>query len=299
MSHIVLRHFARNFPKVGKLRKRRERRARAIVPSQKARLWYRAQLNLIVNELRRAGKAIVEALRPHWPATHDAEPPSLPNEIAKQKAKFKNIRGVGATIAIGAVSRNLDAVDTRLSSSINASVGVDIRHALTNEGPIAKAMQDATAANIDLISSIPEEYFDKLSDRITESWNAGERWESMVDDIAELGDVTESRAELISRDQTSKMNSKFNEVRQTSLGIEKYEWQTAGDDRVRESHAELDGQVFSWDDPPMGDDGPANPGEDINCRCVASPVFDLDEVEADVGAAEGEPEEFDNEQVAA
>ena len=69
-------------------------------------------------------------------------------------------------------------------------------------------------------------------------------------EVERIGDVTESRAKLIARDQTSKMNGAFNEARQTSLGIDRYVWQTSGDERVREEHQANDGQVFSWNDPP-------------------------------------------------
>jgi SPP1 gp7 family putative phage head morphogenesis protein len=45
----------------------------------------------------------------------------------------------------------------------------------------------------------------------------------------------------------------------------KYIWRTQGDDKVRLSHAENDGKVFSYDDPPET----GNPGEDFGCRCWA------------------------------
>lgn len=46
-----------------------------------------------------------------------------------------------------------------------------------------------------------------------------------------------------------------------------YIWRTVGDDKVRETHAERDGCIFSWDDAPEG----GHPGEDYNCRCTAEP----------------------------
>jgi hypothetical protein len=44
---------------------------------------------------------------------------------------------------------------------------------------------------------------------------------------------------------------------------------------VRERHAELDGERFRWDDPPVtNEDGDENhPGEDYQCRCTAYPVL--------------------------
>ncbi len=44
-----------------------------------------------------------------------------------------------------------------------------------------------------------------------------------------------------------------------------YIWRTAGDDKVRPSHAANDGKIIAWDNPPAT----GNPGEDFNCRCKA------------------------------
>jgi SPP1 gp7 family putative phage head morphogenesis protein len=130
---------------------------------------------------------------------------------------------------------------------------------------------------VGLITSIPQKYFSQLQEVVQDQFVEGMRWEDMVEMIEHVGDVTESRAKLIARDQTSKMNSSFNEARQTSVGIEEYEWQTAGDERVRETHADNDGERFRWDDPP---DETGHPGHDVNCRCTAIPYFDLDAEEA-------------------
>lgn len=46
-----------------------------------------------------------------------------------------------------------------------------------------------------------------------------------------------------------------------------YVWRTRNDGKVRSSHADREGQVFSWDDPPTG----GHPGKDYNCRCTAEP----------------------------
>lgn len=48
-----------------------------------------------------------------------------------------------------------------------------------------------------------------------------------------------------------------------------YVWRTRRDGKVRSSHAEREGQVFSWGDPAEG----GHPGEDYGCRCTAEPYF--------------------------
>ena len=46
-----------------------------------------------------------------------------------------------------------------------------------------------------------------------------------------------------------------------------YVWRTRGDERVRLSHAQNDGRLFAWDEPPAT----GHPGEDFGCRCTAEP----------------------------
>ncbi|MEG3619513.1 phage minor head protein [Magnetovibrio sp. PR-2] len=52
-----------------------------------------------------------------------------------------------------------------------------------------------------------------------------------------------------------------------------YIWRTRSDGKVRSSHADRDGKIFSWDRPPEG----GHPGEAYNCRCWAEEtVVDCD-----------------------
>jgi len=46
------------------------------------------------------------------------------------------------------------------------------------------------------------------------------------------------------------------------------------DERVRDSHADMEGQVCRFDDPPIVDGEPANPGEPVQCRCYSDPYFE-------------------------
>lgn len=92
---------------------------------------------------------------------------------------------------------------------------------------------------------------------------------------ARLG-VVRSRAALIARDQTLKLYAKIQRERQQQAGIAEYVWSTSEDERVRHSHADLEGLTFRWDDPPIVDWQTmrrCHPGEDFQCRCAAIPVL--------------------------
>ncbi len=142
------------------------------------------------------------------------------------------------------------------------------------------AIAKAREANIALIDKAHGEYANQIRDILNDPENFGLRVEDLKNKLLERGDVSESRAELIARDQTLKLNGAITAERQQAAGVDSYVWSTSLDDRVRDEHAILEGQTFAWSDPPE----PGHPGEDIQCRCVAVPVVaELDEVFSDGG----------------
>ena len=268
-------------------KRKRKRAMRPIRPSRANELWYVAELRRIVARLKSVTNLIVlPGLKSKWPAVSDALPPGTASVIAKGRAQFAGISRQAKRLAEYAAKRNLRAVDKRVIEEVRRAVGVDLTGLLRQDKAITRTLERATRDNVALIESIPAEHFDKIEEAVASYWTGGTRWESLAGRIKEIGDVTDSRARLIARDQTSKMNAAFNQTRQTGLGIETYTWQTSSDERVRESHAELDGETFSWDDPPDVDGEPANPGEPINCRCVALPNIDIEAIEAEAAALE-------------
>lgn len=104
---------------------------------------------------------------------------------------------------------------------------------------------------------------------------SGRRVESLTKDIEDRFGITTRHAELIARDQCLKLNASVSHARMANAGVTQFVWTTAGDERVRPMHDELDGETFEFDEPPVtNEDGDANlPGDDYQCRCVAYPIL--------------------------
>ncbi len=130
--------------------------------------------------------------------------------------------------------------------------------------------------NLDLIRSIDDETMRRirqiLTARITGSVNHAGLAKDLIAEIQAITEKEKRRAELIARDQLGKLHGQINRRKQESLGIDEYEWETSHDERVRDSHRELQGKVFSWNKPPPE----GHPGYPIRCRCIALPVIDWD-----------------------
>lgn len=302
---ISLAHFAAQVhPRFGALRRRRDRRLGAMHASRPNALAYAAALTrAVVEPLAAAGMEAARALSPHWPPPRAADaaldakaprpprnvPPVVKHEVVRAiHPVVQKTRAAAPGIAHRTVVANLGHVDNKLGAKVKASVGIEIRQSvLRDQSAIYAAMNDAREENVDLITSIPDQYMDRLEGILADNWNNNGSWEDAVGEIEDLAGVTQSRAELIARDQCQKQNSRFNEARQRSLGVTKYVWTTVGDDRVREAHQELEGQTIDYDDPPTDSDG--NTGHAGDCgvgdRCTQDPVLDLDDLE------DGEPDD--------
>ena len=119
------------------------------------------------------------------------------------------------------------------------------------------------------------ETIQRLRDRVSSNAFSGYRASSLAEEIAADYGVSARKAKFLARQETSLMLSTFREGRYKEVGIEEYEWQTAGDSRVRDMHKHLNRKIFSWENPPIIDDygHRGNPGEAFGCRCVAAPVL--------------------------
>lgn len=155
----------------------------------------------------------------------------------------------------------------QVAKQIKSVIGIDVIQSEPYLEPLAKAF---VAQNVSLIESIPSRYVDELEGLVMNAARSGRRSESLAEDLEDRFDVSESRAKFIARDQTGSLNGQLTQVRQVNLGITEFKWDTSLDERVRPSHAALDGKTFDWKDPPA-DEG--IPGEAPNCRCTAEPIL--------------------------
>jgi SPP1 gp7 family putative phage head morphogenesis protein len=130
--------------------------------------------------------------------------------------------------------------------------------------------------NAALIKDIPTKAMQQIADMTQEALMSGKVQDDLsaevMDTFDERLDVADSRCDLIARDQVAKLNGRLTQERQTDIGVDSYIWRTVGDERVRDTHEEVDGQTFSWDSPP-GETDFNHPGEDYQCRCWAEPIL--------------------------
>jgi SPP1 gp7 family putative phage head morphogenesis protein len=175
----------------------------------------------------------------------------------------------------------------RAYSNKAKTLGKELSKQLKNTeyiGALAQALQNEQVA---LIKSIPLEAGLRAQKLAKQAFLQGTRAgpnKQIIEEIKqELGYTTEaaiSRAQLIAITETARANAAINQARATAVGSSQYRWHNSGDEAVRDSHKyykgrRMQGQIFSWDNPPTLDDGTkGHPGTFPRCRCFAEPVFD-------------------------
>jgi SPP1 gp7 family putative phage head morphogenesis protein len=155
----------------------------------------------------------------------------------------------------------------QLRNQARAALGADV---FISDRKVPTLVDHFVAENVALIRAVPEEVAAGVAKLATRAFSTGMPHPELAKHIEERFQVGESRARLIARDQVGKLAGQVNAARQQALGITRFTWRTVGDERVRPEHEDLDGQEFSYDDPP--DEG--LPGEPVQCRCSAEPIFD-------------------------
>ncbi|MBN6067316.1 minor capsid protein [Aggregatibacter actinomycetemcomitans] len=273
-----------NLPEILKSQKtRKARKFRPVKVSKRTELWYRQQLKQFVKTMT---DDIERALQQPQGSFFMDDAEGFKAISAKallaylEKYEKTDRTSQAENIAQGFVSRGDVQNQVEVSTNLKNQTGVDLAGYLRNSPNIAEKVNALTIDNVQLITTISSQYFDKVKSAVTRAMVSGSLNKDLAVQIKAIGQTTEKRAAFIARDQSSKLNATLTRARHEDLGVKKYMWSTSGDERVRDSHAELDGQIFSYDKPPAV----GNPGHDFNCRCVAIPVFD--EVQAKAKAQE-------------
>ncbi len=163
---------------------------------------------------------------------------------------------------------------TQLNKQTKAALGADVFIADRRLFSLTEAFVDS---NVGLIKKLSDDVAGRVETLVLRSVQDAKPWDEVSKELQAQFDFSESRANLIARDQIGKFYGQTNAARQRELGVSHFIWRTSGDERVRDEHEALDGQEFSYDDPPSE----GLPGEPIQCRCSAEPVFDgiLDQID--------------------
>lgn len=262
--------------KIASLPKHRRKETTATLPPIEERAGTVRDYTVTLNRLLRAmAKEVREGVLPQMQSER-----SLARLRARQDAPSDWFRRLEALIGElrGAASDTVNRIlgleaqrhTEEFMRTANRALGIDLSAVIRQED-IGDYLEAAALRNASLIKGLSDDAAKRIKQSVTQSVVSGgsmkELRKTLVRDFGVMG----NRAKLIARDQTAKLNSDLNRIRQEQAGITDYIWRTSRDERVRERHRALEGKQYKWGEA-TGAEGGEPPGQPIQCRCTAEAV---------------------------
>ncbi|MFV2058853.1 MAG: phage minor head protein [Thiohalomonadales bacterium] len=177
----------------------------------------------------------------------------------------------------------IKAIDDRNRNKYAQSikvVGVTGLDVFGDSPALQDILSSSIAENVQLIKTIPTQYLSQVQTIVMTNMRSGLRPSSIVKQLSTQYGVSQRRAAVIARDQTSKANGMLSKQRQEDTGFEYFKWVDSDDVSVRRTHEKIANDdigygkgVYKWSEPPKNDKGEQIiPGSEINCRCISAPV---------------------------
>ena len=264
----------------------------------------------IENEARRTLKNITKPIQLELEFIIDNMRDKSAREVGKElEAVKKNydfqLETTAEQIAenwVGKVNRyNKEKFMSHMRKALGIDIGAIVDEAMKDE------LEIMVMENANYIKSIPNYLVGHVADRVVQHFKGIPMPENRTlrQQIKEEFKVSDGRAKVLARDQTSKMNTSISAIRQVNLGIDCYVWKTVEDERVvgkpggvypkttklHKNHYIMQGLLCKWADPNVYSDDkgatwkprtaqmPHNhPGDDIMCRCRPAPFIDIEKL---------------------
>jgi len=252
---------------------------------------YRAQLRVMIRQMAAATIAEIKRSYPEPVAedaaiggvvvSMDADIPGPMNSAMKgllsrfQKMFDSQAEKIASQMADGADKASTVAVKSSLKE---ASANITVPTNVLRSPAIAGLWDEHVAASVNLIKSMPGQYYERISNEVHDSITKGRGLADLLPALKNIEGMSDRRAKLIAYDQTRKAYAGFNHAKLTGAGVKKFEWlHSGGAAEPRKDHIAMSGNIYRFDDLPIIDQKTGErgiPGQAINCSCRMLPVVE-------------------------
>lgn len=252
-------------------------------PSAAPRARYQAGIAELLERMHRDyARQLGRLWDDHPELTQDANPGSqariLLNMLGRKWGRiFMKVADTLTERLVTQVDRTSKAALSSSLKELSGAVTLKLPDMPESLKPVISA---SIAENVALIKSVGVQFHQRIESKVYASIQTGGAGRATIlKELRKVKGLADDRAKLIARDQTSKISAAYNAERAKAVGMRKFQWlHSGGGVDKRELHLKLNGQIFSYDDPPVIDERTGErglPGQLINCRCVAVPVIDF------------------------
>ena len=154
---------------------------------------------------------------------------------------------------------------------------------------VRAAASEIVANNSRLIKTVPQDIASQFPDYALQMTTKGVRPAEIVEEMKKKApQLAAYQIRRIARTESAKAATAMMQARCQAIGCEWYLWHTCEDERVRSTHAHMEGVLCRWSDPPNPEvlfpakgikaHGAYHPGGIYNCRCIALPMIDPEDI---------------------
>lgn len=231
---------------------------------------YRAELKRVVAA---AAKRIKEDIKPRYTnALSENRTDVAYDWFYGLEQDLENLTAKAIALVTGLIKDESGWHRKTFTREAKSKLGIDLSRVIL-ENDLDDLMLAASQRNAAFIKGMSDDLLKVVKAEVTSSYIAGDSYSKLAKKLEKKLRISRNRAELIAQDQMSKLSTDLNRARQTQIGIEKYEWYTSLDERVRARHRRLHGRVYRWDEPTDAEDG-LHAGQPIRCRCIPIAVIE-------------------------
>ena len=176
----------------------------------------------------------------------------------------------------------------QFAGTVNANLGVDLDDVLKTDG-LNSFVNAKTLESRNMIEKLKAETIAAYRQNTLRRMSAGSNLADLFKQVKKDTGLKLKNGDLIARNELKAFNSELSKKRAENVGIKKAIWRNAQDERVRgnpggiypnahQDHWTLEGKEYEvgvgLKDPRSGE--MIEPGEKINCRCVAEYIVEFE-----------------------
>lgn len=243
------------------------------------------QEDIYANSIGKLSRAINKKVRDEYKNLDSAKFAEIENQMYAELTKLyltteflsTQFQNVGKLLDAWAYSKLRNHINQAMRKNRNKFFSIILEK---DDPQIYDFIQSYTKKNIELVQALGKKYIPEVSQLASKTFLEGGSSKDLAYQMLKFTDENKNKARFWARDQVGSAYSEFTHVRQRSIGITHFIWRTSRDNKVRETHQELEGKIFDWktgaantgllNDTP----GAKFPGDSYNCRCTAEPVIE-------------------------
>lgn len=204
----------------------------------------------------------------------------LSNMVRRSVLRQFNNKRITAMVAD--VLRKSDArAQQQLFAAVEKAIGINTKALVARDGMTVQ-INALVVETSQWVKKLRDESLEQFTNNTLFAMTKGQSLGDLMEQFKGLKEERKGHAKFLAHNQIQNFNAVTGKIRAQKLGVKRAVWDTAGDESVRASHIDRDGEEFDLAEGLYSSmDGKwLLPGVDYNCRCTARYILDDEQDDA-------------------